>query len=141
MKVAALIQGKSVVTVEPGLGIDALLGRLRDHNVGALVVSADGRDVAGIVSERDVVRAMPDRLEDLAHLTVRDLMTADVITCTPDTTVGELMALMTQRRVRHVPVVDDDGALVSIVSIGDVVKVHISEIDAEREALRTYITS
>jgi CBS domain-containing protein len=72
---------------------------------------------------------------------VRDLMTVEVLTCTSDTTIAELMTLMTERRIRHVPVVDDSGKLVSIISIGDVVKAHISEIDSERQALQDYVTN
>ena len=108
--------------------------------MGALVVSADGKKIDGIVSERDVVRAMPGKLDQLVDMHVRDLMTVDVITCKPDATVAELMTLMTERRIRHIPVVDEKGELLSIVSIGDVVKAHITELDDERRALREYVT-
>jgi CBS domain-containing protein len=141
MRVSSLIADKPVVTIGAEASLEELLALLRSRNVGAVVVSSDGQSVDGIVSERDIVRAMPGRLNDLASMGVRDLMTADVITCTPDTLVSDLMATMTERRIRHVPVVDEIGDLVSIVSIGDVVKVHISELDQERAALRSYISS
>ena len=84
---------------------------------------------------------MPGKLDQLIDMHVRDLMTVDVVTCTPDSTVAELMKIMTERRIRHVPVIAKDGLLISIVSIGDVVKAHISEIDTERAALQTYVTN
>ena len=83
---------------------------------------------------------MPGKLDQLVDMHVRDLMTVDVITCKPDATVAELMTLMTERRIRHIPVVDEKGELLSIVSIGDVVKAHITELDDERRALREYVT-
>jgi CBS domain-containing protein len=84
---------------------------------------------------------MPGKLDQLIDMHVRDLMTVEVLTCTSDTTIAELMTLMTERRIRHVPVVDDSGKLISIISIGDVVKAHISEIDSERQALQDYVTN
>ncbi|CAB5149508.1 unannotated protein [freshwater metagenome] len=109
--------------------------------MGALVVSPDGKKIDGIVSERDVVRAMPSKLDGLANMRVGDLMTREVITCSPNSTVAELMTMMTERRIRHVPVIDETGNLVSIVSIGDVVKAHISDLDTERKALSDYVNS
>ena len=109
--------------------------------MGALVVSSDGKKIDGIVSERDVVRAMPGNLDQLVGMHVREIMTAEVHTCTADSTVAELMIMMTELRIRHVPVVDAQGVLLSIVSIGDVVKNHVSEIDGERTALRDYLAS
>lgn len=141
MKVGTLIPGKQAATISPDASLERFVTEMRDRNIGALVVSQDGITVEGIVSERDVVRAMPGRVDQVAHLTVRDLMTTDVVTCLASTTCAELMSTMTERRIRHVPVVDENGALVSIVSIGDVVKAHIEEIDGEREALKTYITT
>lgn len=84
---------------------------------------------------------MPGKLDEIADMRVRDLMTSDVITCTPTSTVAELMTVMTERRIRHIPVVDESGNLISIVSIGDVVKAHISDLDSERKALRDYVNS
>ncbi len=140
MKIVPLISGKKVAVISPSASVHDLVSSLNTHHVGALVVSADGKKIDGIVSERDVVRAMPGKLDQLVDMHVRDLMTVDVITCKPDATVAELMTLMTERRIRHIPVVDEKGELLSIVSIGDVVKAHITELDDERRALREYVT-
>ena len=141
MKITSLISGKKVETISPSASVHDLVNSLNTHHVGALVVSADGKRIDGIVSERDVVRAMPGKLDQLIDMHVRDLMTVEVLTCTSDTTIAELMTLMTERRIRHVPVVDESGKLISIISIGDVVKAHISEIDSERKALQDYVTN
>ncbi len=140
MKIVPLISGKKVAVISPSASVHDLVSSLNTHHLGALVVSADGKKIDGIVSERDVVRAMPGKLDQLVDMHVRDLMTVDVITCKPDATVAELMTLMTERRIRHIPVVDEKGELLSIVSIGDVVKAHITELDDERRALREYVT-
>lgn len=141
MKITSLISGKKVETISPSASVHDLVNSLNTHHVGALVVSADGKRIDGIVSERDVVRAMPGKLDQLIDMHVRDLMTVEVLTCTSETTIAELMTLMTERRIRHVPVVDDSGKLISIISIGDIVKAHISEIDDERRALQDYVTN
>jgi len=135
-----MITGKRVETISANASIHDLVNSLNSHHVGALVVSSDGKKIDGIVSERDVVRAMPGKLDQLVGMHVRDIMTAEVFTCTADATVAELMIMMTEHRIRHVPVVDAQGALLSIVSIGDVVKSYVSEIDSERTALRDYVT-
>ena len=141
MKIAKLISGKKVETISSSASVHDLVNSLNTHHVGALVVSADGKKIDGIVSERDVVRAMPGKLDQLIGMHVRDIMTVEVHTCTPDSTVAELMQMMTELRIRHVPVVDASGSLISIVSIGDVVKNHVSELDSERTALRDYVAS
>jgi CBS domain-containing protein len=141
MKIRSIISGKRVETISASASVHDLVNSLNSHHVGALVVSNDGKKIDGIVSERDVVRAMPGKLDQLAAMHVRDIMTVDVHTCTPDSTVAELMTMMTELRIRHIPVVDDSGLLVSIVSIGDVVKNHVSELDSERQALRDYVAS
>ena len=141
MKVSAIISGKRVETISASASIHDLVNSLKSHHVGALVVSSDGKKIDGIVSERDVVRAMPGKLDQLIGMHVRDIMTVDVHTCTPDSTIAELMKMMTELRIRHVPVVDAAGSLISIVSIGDVVKNHMSELDSERQALKDYVTS
>ena len=141
MKIATLITGKRVETISASATLHDLVNALNVHHVGALVVSPDGKKIDGIVSERDVVRAMPGKLDELAEMHVKDLMTSDVITCSPNSTVAELMTVMTERRIRHVPVVDETGNLLSIVSIGDVVKAHINDLDAERKALSDYVNS
>ncbi len=141
MKIGSIISGKRVETISASASIHDLVNSLNSHHVGALVVSSDGKKIDGIVSERDVVRAMPGKLDQLIGMHVRDIMTVDVHTCTTDSTVSELMQMMTELRIRHVPVVDADGALISIVSIGDVVKNHVSELDSERQALKDYVAS
>jgi CBS domain-containing protein len=141
MKVSGVISGKCVETISASASIHDLVNSLNSHHVGALVVSSDGKKIDGIVSERDVVRAMPGKLDQLIGMHVRDIMTVEVHTCTADSTIAELMLMMTELRIRHVPVVDDLGALLSIVSIGDVVKNYVSELDSERQALKNYVIS
>ena len=139
MKIGSIISGKKVSTISPNATIHELVTELDRHRIGALVVSTDGQKIEGIVSERDVVRTMPNKLNEIANLHVRDLMSVNVFTCTPDKNVSEILALMTEKRVRHIPVVEN-GKMVSIVSIGDLVKSHIAEIEGEASALRDYIT-
>ena len=141
MKVSQIIAGKRVETISASATIHDLVNSLNTHHVGALVVSSDGKKIDGIVSERDVVRSMPGKLNELITMHVRDIMTAEVHTCTPESSVAELMKMMTELRIRHVPVVDEAGSLISIISIGDVVKNHVSELDGERQALRNYVAS
>lgn len=141
MKITSLISGKRVETISPSASVHDLVNALNTHQVGALVVSVDGKRIDGIVSERDVVRAMPGKLDQLIDMHVRDLMTVDVTTCTEESTVAGLMKTMTEMRIRHIPVVNEKNQLISIVSIGDVVKAHISELDIERRALQEYVTN
>lgn len=140
MKINDVLRGKGtqVVTISPEATVTELLAKLAEHNVGALVVSADGSTLAGIVSERDVVRLL-NGTPDAGDVRVSAIMTAQVYTCGPDDLVDTLMRLMTDRRIRHVPVVVD-GALTGIVSIGDVVKTRIGELEFEREQLSNYIS-
>jgi CBS domain-containing protein len=141
MKVSTIIAGKKVETISASATIHDLVSALNTHHVGALVVSGDGKKIDGIVSERDVVRAMPGKLDQLVGMHVRDIMTVDVHTCTQDSTIADLMTMMTELRIRHVPVIDAAGNLLSIVSIGDVVKNYVSEIDSERQALKDYVST
>lgn len=141
MKVSSIIKGKRVETISTSASIHDLVNSLNTHHIGALVVSSDGKRIDGIVSERDVVRAMPGKLDQLVGMHVRDIMTVDVHTCTPDSTIAELMKMMTELRIRHVPVVESDGTLISLVSIGDVVKNYVSELSSESQALRDYVAS
>lgn len=101
-------------TISPSASVHDLVNILNTYQVGALVVSADGKRIDGIVSERDVVRAMPGKLNQLIDMHVRDLMTVEVTTCTSGATIAELMTMMTERRIHHVPVVDENGKLVEI---------------------------
>lgn len=139
MKISSIISGKRVETIKASASLDELVTLLNGLHIGALVVSPDGKKIEGIVSERDVVRSMPHHLEQLTKMRVKDIMTADVHTCTADTAVSEVMAMMTNLRIRHVPVVNAEGNLVSIVSIGDIVKSHVEDLDSERQALRNYV--
>lgn len=139
MKINDVLRGKGneVVTISPEATVTELLALLAEHNIGAVVVSPDGASVAGIVSERDIVRLW-NGTPDAGDVRVRSIMTSAVHTCTPDDHIDNLMRLMTQQRIRHVPVVVDD-ALIGIVSIGDVVKSRIGELEFEREQLSNYI--
>lgn len=131
-------KGSAVATVTETTTVVGLLAELATHNIGAMVVvGQDG--VVGIVSERDVVRKLHEHGPDLLRLQVADIMSGVVVTCSPDDAVDDLSALMTNNRVRHVPVLDD-GRLVGIVSIGDVVKNRMDELQAEHEHLQAYIT-
>jgi len=132
-------KGDGVVTIAPDESVQALLDALSRHRVGALVVSSGDGALDGIVSERDVVRRLQSDGAAVLGSRVSEIMTAAVHTATPDQTLDDLMVLMTDRRVRHIPVVVD-GRLHGIVSIGDVVKHRIEELQAERDQLTAYIT-
>jgi CBS domain-containing protein len=141
MRITDVLRGKgtAVITVTPQQPVTDLLDLLAKHGVGALVVSSDGVTVEGIVSERDVVRRLQRDGAKMLERPVREIMTSDVHTAAPDVSLEDLMRLMTERRFRHVPVLVD-GKLAGIVSIGDVVKRRIDELQAERDALTAYIT-
>ena len=139
MKIQSLIAGKRVHTISAHDTVKHLVESLNTFHIGAMVVSFDGKSIDGIVPDRDIVRAMPGKLDMNEDLHVRDLMTVGVHTCTSDATVSEVMEMMTKQRIRHVPVVDADGNLLSIVSIGDVVKHHLNEISIENQALKQYV--
>ena len=134
------VKGTRIVTVTPDTTVRQLLAVLAEHGIGAVVVSADGTSVDGIASERDIVRAFAKRGAAAMSEPVTAIYTAEVHTVTPDTQIEEVMRMMTERRVRHAPVVLD-GSLRGIVSIGDVVKNRIDELETERAALTDYITS
>ena len=133
-------KGTQVVTVTPDTTVRRLLAVLAENRIGAVVVSGDGRRVEGIASERDIVRALASRGAAVMSEPVTAIFTAEVRTVTPETPVEEVMRLMTELRVRHAPVVVD-GRLGGIVSIGDVVKNRMDELETERTALTQYITS
>ncbi|MGA9747767.1 MAG: CBS domain-containing protein [Nocardioides sp.] len=140
MRINEVLAGKSsrdVVTIKPDSTVRELIALLARHNVGALVVSADGSSVDGIVSERDVVRRLNED-DGVVDLAVSAIMTAEVQTCSGDDSVNELMKVMTAGRFRHLPVVAD-GELTGIVSIGDVVKHRMSELEFERDQLDSYV--
>jgi CBS domain-containing protein len=131
-------KGPDVATIDGDESVRTALELLARHGIGALIVSSDGKRIDGIVSERDVARGLHERGAGLLADPVSSLMTADVQTCRKDSSVHDLARLMTDHRVRHVPVVDD-GVLVGIVSIGDVVKARLDELEAERAQLVDYI--
>ncbi|WP_067464561.1 CBS domain-containing protein [Nocardia amamiensis] len=131
-------KGSDVATVAPDTTVRTLLAALAERNIGAVVVSPDGNAIAGIVSERDVVRSLHARGADLLDTPVSEIMTSDVRTCALDDRVDGLRRIMTEHRIRHLPVVHE-GRLVGIVSIGDVVKSAISELADEREHLVEYL--
>lgn len=141
MNVAGLlkIKGTDVATTTAETPVMEAVDQLKRKGIGAVVVIDDGGGVAGILSERDVVHALADR-RDLAKAKVSDLMTKKVATCSPSATVNEVMQTMTEGRFRHLPV-QEDGKLCGLVSIGDVVKSRIEELQRESEALQSYIAS
>ena len=140
MQISQLLRhkGREVATIDGAETVRTALALLAEKGIGALVVSSDGRRVEGIVSERDVARGLHERGAGLLAEPVSSLMTAQVHTCPSDANVHALAQTMTDHRVRHVPVVED-GALVGIVSIGDVVKARLDELEEERKQLVDYI--
>jgi CBS domain-containing protein len=140
MKVRSILsaKGSDVATVQPDATLGDATAALRDHGVGALVVSSDGSTIDGIVSERDVVRALAAHGGATLDRSVSSAMSDDVVTCDPADTMDELMAMMTARRIRHVPVTEN-GRLAGIISIGDVVKARLGQLKQENDQLYDYI--
>lgn len=132
-------KGTDVITVAPDSNVGELLALLAEHRIGAVVVSSGDGSVDGIVSERDVVRRLHSEGMSILEGPVRAIMTEQVHTCGEHDDVSDLEAQMTERRIRHVPVVRE-GKLVAIVSIGDVVKHRLRDLTAERDQLEAYIT-
>jgi CBS domain-containing protein len=141
MRISDIIRtkGRTVVTVPPDTDVRTLLSVLAENGIGAVVVSADGTTIDGIVSERDIVRALAERGAAVLSEPVSGIMTAEVQTCDSGAHIDELAAAMTVGRFRHMPVVSGDGRLDGIVSIGDVVKIRITELEVERDSLSSYI--
>ena len=137
MQVENILKSKrpAMLWVPPALSIREVAERLRSGNVGVLIVSNDGELLQGLVSERDVAHGLAVHGPALLSLKVSDLMTRSVITCAPEDSVADIARIMTMRRIRHIPVVDG-GKLVGLVSIGDVLKSRISEIELEANVLR-----
>ncbi len=140
MNVESILRGKGdrVAIVAPNASIAVAVATLKREGIGALVVSRDGSAVDGILSERDIVHALADNGPALLERRVDQLMTRRVFTCTPRDSVADLMAEMTRRRFRHMPVLRD-GALAGIISIGDVVKARLDEMEYETSSLRSFI--
>ncbi len=141
MKISDVLRkkGGGVVTIKPDESVSSLLGLLDEHRIGACVVSTDGSRVEGIVSERDVVRHLHTSGAGVLDQPVSAIMTSDVTTGTASDDIADLAGTMTELRVRHVPILDDEGRLSAIVSIGDIVKHRLSELQSERDQLRDYI--
>jgi CBS domain-containing protein len=140
MQISTILKskGSSVATIGRDATVAAAVAELARRNVGALVVSNDGRVVDGIISERDVTRALDSVGGAILNEPIRTIMSSRVRTVAPDDEVEALAVLMTEHRIRHVPVLED-GVLAGIVSIGDVVKSRIEELEQDREALYKYI--
>jgi CBS domain-containing protein len=131
-------KGRDVLTIEPGASLDNAAKLLSERRIGALVVLGAEQHVVGIISERDIVRAIAERGTAALQEQVSQVMTRKVATCTMDETLNSIMERMTDGKFRHVPVIEH-GKLAGIVSIGDVVKHRIVEIEQESAALRDYI--
>ena len=142
MAVAHILRqkGTTVVTVEPEDSVQTIVDMLARHRIGAVVVVDPAGGIAGIVSERDVVRAMVGDVAGVASMTAKDIMTAKVRTCSPTDSEAELMQMMTESRIRHLPVVAN-GRVTGMISIGDVVKLRIESMEAEADQMKTYIAS
>jgi CBS domain-containing protein len=142
MLVANLLEqkGDGVATVPSSASVATVVAELARHGVGALVVSPDGQAIEGIVSERDIVRRLSELRMALLSEPVSSIMSTTVRTCTPEDDVAAIMSLMTEHRIRHVPVVVD-SRLCGLVSIGDVVKSRIGELEKDRSELLEYITA
>jgi len=140
MKISEVVAGKAsqdIVTIGPDASVRELVALLATHNIGAAIVSGDGTSVAGIVSERDVVRHL-NADDAILAAPVSTIMTSVVHTCEPGTTLDDARSTMTKGRIRHLPVVDS-GRLVGVVSIGDIVKSYIDQVEFERDQLDSYV--
>ena len=140
MFVSDILKGKSssIISVTSNQSVEEALALLAQHRIGAVLVMDAGGSIAGILSERDLVRAMSRLGKEVFDRKVGDLMTSAVVTCTSKDPVAAIEAMMTSQRFRHVPVVEE-GRLIGMISIGDVVKARIEEAEAEVDALRRYI--
>ena len=133
-------KGREVRTIMPDATVAEAVDRMRKEWIGALVVSEDGARIAGIISDRGIMNAIADHGVDVVNERVHSVMTKEVFTCVPQDRVSAIMAAMTIRRIRHIPVVEKNGRLCGIVSIGDVVKHQLDEIQREADAMRDYIS-
>ena len=142
MNVATILKlkGRSVATARPDSTLLEIATKLHAKRIGAIVVVGENGHVAGIVSERDVIRAIAEGGADALLKPVSAVMTADVVSCQESNALDELMELMTQGRFRHLPVMED-GSLVGIISIGDVVKNHVAEVEMEASSMRSYLAT
>lgn len=141
MNVKSILErkGSAVTTIKPTATIGDAARTLAEAKIGAIVVSEDGETIAGILSERDIVRVIGTDGSGALNRPVTEAMTADVITCNPDDRINILMGMMTQRRIRHLPVAVN-GKMTGLISIGDVVKERMDEIEHDAAAMRDYIS-
>ncbi|MCK5550252.1 MAG: CBS domain-containing protein [Hyphomicrobium sp.] len=142
MNIAQLLKakGRAVTTARPDVKLLDIVTSLASKRIGAIVIVGEKGELAGIISERDVIQALAKSSEAALEDSVSKHMTREVVTCQESTTIDEMMELMTQGRFRHVPVIED-GALIGIISIGDVVKNHIAEVEMEVTAMRGYFAT
>jgi CBS domain-containing protein len=142
MNVRAILadKGFDVVTLTTDVSVAGAIALLAKHRIGALIVAGDNKVIKGILSERDIVRALAQDGAEALKRSVSELMTANVKVCTEEHTVNDVMEIMTRGRFRHLPV-ERDGKLVGVVSIGDVVKRRIEEVQREAEDIRSYIAT
>ena len=142
MNVASILKGKGsdIITATEQDDIAAISKLLGHHKIGAVLVVDSDRHVKGVISERDIVRGLSESGDACLRKGVSDLMTSNVITCAPSDTIDEVMSLMTERRIRHLPVMEGD-ILVGFISIGDVVKARMDEVEREAAAMRDYIAT
>lgn len=134
------LKGRSVISAAPSETVQGIADLLAKNRIGAVLVRDKTGGVAGIVSERDIVKALAKDGARALEKTAADIMTSKVRTCGPSDTEAELMSLMTEHRIRHLPVVED-GNLIGMISIGDVVKLRIESIEREAEEMKSYIAS
>lgn len=142
MNVAGILKGKgsNVITAAPSDSIADIAGILGSNKIGAVLIVDDMGTLCGVVSERDIVRGLSECGEDCLSQTAADLMTSSLVTTTPSETIDNVMALMTEKRIRHLPVLEE-GKLTGFISIGDVVKSRMDEVEREAAALREYIAT
>ena len=142
MNIAQILKakGRAVATVRPDAPLSEIIDRLAQKRIGAIVVVGDNGEVVGIISERDIIRRLAEQGDAALKEPVSHSMTSSVVSCQSTSTIDEIMEVMTQGRFRHVPVIED-GSLVGIVSIGDVVKNHIAEVEMEVTAMRGYFAT
>lgn len=142
MYVMAILKSKGdrLETISPDSTAHDAVQKLRGRGIGSLIVSRDGKTVDGIISERDILRGLAEQGGSILERKVNELMTRDVITCRPEDDADRLMSLMTENRIRHVPVLSGDD-LIGVISIGDVVKAALTEMRAEAESMRSYIAA
>jgi len=141
MLVRQILKSKAsqdVVTVAPGSSVSDTVGILSERRIGTVVVSDSGKTALGILSERDIVRELGKRGPECLSGAVEDMMTRNVVTCSPDDKAQDIMTRMTEGRFRHMPVIED-GVLIGLISIGDVVKAQLSELAMEKDALQGMI--